>query len=371
MTDTDTQGVETHGPALDVEHGLEQLKTADLATQLELQDAADAAADARETLDDAGELSEAASKLEQELTETLGAPSIEAASPEERSQWQQAVMHGIHRAEDFSEEGRFFARIASQLVEIRQATRIAQTVNQHFPGFLQEQRAAGQPELEIEALFDRARACSSAVFSLLHASIRTLEQCDPPGTRGVAATAAPAQAQQTVPASTVRRPQPPANLPAPVVQSAPRSSSHSLDPQSVRERVVAVQHKLEAERRAQASGRAGVAPHVGRVAPRPESVRRKMSGPVDGRAVAGRRDPGTALILASRQLLEDLRRRNRSVERERVTRYCESVVRLHEEGRISERLALFAGEVNLRQNPKNVAKLASFFLQEMKGILPK
>lgn len=389
MTDTDRPtSDETHGPTLDVDQGLEKLQTAELVEQIEQQDAADAAADAFEVLDDASALASSAGELEAELEAALGETGDLEASDEERSNWQAEVIEAAQRAESYSDEGRFFARIANQLVEIRQATRIAQAINQHYPTFLQDRRASGEAEHDIEALFDRARAGTNAVFSLLAATIRTLEQCDPPGLRGPVSTASvPSHAAAAPPAAVVQRrgPQPPANRPAAVQQTAPLRGvpphlagdapddtipEARVDP--VRARVVAVQRQLEERRQQQqqVSTRGGVAPHVGRVAPRPQVQQRKRSGPIAGRVVQGERDPATALILASRQLLEDLRRRARNVERERITRYCKSVERLAQSGRISERLGTFAVQVQNHQNAKNVAKLASFFLAEMKGKLP-
>lgn len=381
MTDSD-QSVETHGPALDVDQGLAKLKTAELAEQLEQQDAADAAADALEVLDDATALAAGAAELEAELELTEAAQGEDyEPTDSERADWQQDLIDAIEASHKFSDEGRFFSRIANQLVEIRQATRVGQAINQHYPDFLQERRAAGEPELEIEALFDRARAGAGAVFSLINATIRTLEQCDPPGLRGPAQSAVPVPRHAPPPASLRneardRRPMAPANRPEPVSEApgprgVPSHETEDAAPQidPVRQKVVAVQRQLEEQRQQQArsGARGGVAPHVGRVAPRPEVTRRKMSGPVGQREIVVPRDPSASVIMAARQLLDDLRRRARTVSRERITRFCHSVERLATEGKVSPKLGRFAGEVQLHQNAKNVAKLASFFLADMKG----
>lgn len=402
MTDTERHeetGAETHGetthdvdaglerpteaPTLDVDAGLEALKTAELRDQIEQQNQADAAADALEVLDDAAHLaSGAATLLEAELAETLGdAVESSEATDEHRAQWTQDVVSAVEASNKFSDEGRFFARIANQLVEIRQATRIAQAINQHYPTFLQDLRAQGDPEVEIEALFGRARAGATAIFSLIDAMIRTLERCDPPGQRARGAGAQATGMSGPIGPASRSGPQPPANLAAPAVQTQPLRGvprhlrgnppdteypEPPVDP--VRAKVVEVQRKLEAERAAKAeqSGRGGIAPAVGRVAPTIKTVKRKTSGPVANREVVVERDAATSLILVSRNLLEDLRRRSRAVSRERIGRYCQSVRRLADGGRVSEKLGRFAAEVEQHQNPKNVAKLASFFLAEIK-----
>lgn len=383
MTDTDRERGETHGPTLDVAQGLANLKTAELIQQIEQQTAAEAAAEAMEVLDDAGELADDASELEAQLEAALGDAHVNATDNDRvalTADWQTSIIGIVEGSYKYSVEGRFFARIANQLVDIRHATRIGQGINQFYPTFLGDQRTKGTPQLEIEALFDRARAGANAVFSLLAATIRTLDHCDPPGLRGLTPHQAPSSSTP-MPVAARRGPLPPANGPAVLVQTPPlrgvpphlegnlfQSELPPSRPDPVRERVVRVQQRLEDKRK---QGSIGVAPHVGRVAPRAEVRRRKLSGPIADRQINVERDPATALILASRSLLEDLRRRGRSVERERITRYCQSVVSLADAGRVSEQLGKFAQEVATHQNSKNVAKLATFFLADIKGTLAK
>lgn len=376
MTDTaptsETQGQTVEGPALT------ETPQAAMLRQMEEEDAKDRDREALEAVEQAGELNAEAEQLAGELNDD----HTNEAPPDPTS----ALIEGFTKSTSFAEEGRFFARMTTQLVEIRHATRIAQVILRHQPDYLVTADAE-----EIKALFARARVGAAAVFSLLNAAFQTIERA-----QGVASAGAPEVAEATdvdAPETPISDDSPasvtqedvraakaggPPDLPVvwdharsvrPPSNAEPVPSASAPGNETPRQKVVRIQLEQERARKAAAAERAKgkLAPKAGRIAP-PLPHREKPHGPVTGRREQPARDPIASLRVAAQGLLNDLRRQSHPVQRERITRFCEAIGRLADEGKLTVRLGNFAKSVLEHPNPKNVVKLAAFYLDQVKSL---
>lgn len=162
---------------------------------------------------------------------------------------------------------------------------------------------------------------------------------------------------------------PPAPKPAVGPAPIPEQLRTRAPESDARQRVVEAQKRQEAERKRnlQKKGGATINPAKNRIAPQTQNLiaRNRASGPVDARMDV-QRDQHTGLLSEARRLMAELRRSRHNIDRSRITRFCESMVRLGNEGKVSDKLHAFARQVLQHQNAGNVVKLAAYFIGEQK-----
>lgn len=363
MTDTDQEG-ETHEPQFELPP-VDELNDDDNNTQadeestgemIERLEAEDRAEDERQ---------QGASALELELeaaTDPIYADDTSLELTQEEEQARAArLINELDKASRYEQQEQFFPRFDSQWVVIRHATRVAQSINAIDPDFLSRARASGQPQVEIENLFGRARAACAAVFSLVNAAIGNMEKAEPVEqvrARRGSQNAKERTEQLLQNAAGARQPQRPQAVAPHHAAQAPlaQPSRPTAPPDPMRQKVLDAQRRQEAQRQRDRERRANTSQEP-RVAPQ---LRRQAAADAphdDDRAKLVQR--ATTITREANAILQDLRGRKGTISKDRVDRFCGSILRLAEAGLVPEQLSDFAKNVKLHQNAKNVAKLAT------------